>query len=237
ERKRFYKSAGVEETEGGFQITVDNRKVKTPARNWLVVPNQKLAVAMASEWNMQTGTIKPASMHLTSLANTVIDKPSECSKDQRIEDILEYLYTDTVRFPASDPDDLVELQKTEWGPLISWFSSRFGVSVPSCEGLLATPLEPGDVNKLKYELTSVNHWAMTGLEYAVDTSKSFITSMALLDNHVTVEKAAYLTRLELEFQIGRWGSVEWAHDVDLMELRCRLAAAALFYHLCIRGNS
>lgn len=42
---------------------------------------------------------------------------------------------------------------------------------------------------------------LLGLEYAVDTSKSFIIGMALLENHINVEKAAYLSRLELEFQV------------------------------------
>ena len=32
-------------------------------------------------------------------------------------------------------------------------------------------------------------------------------------------------------QISRWGSVEWAHDLELMETRSRVAAAALFYSL------
>ena len=41
----------------------------------------------------------------------------------------------------------------------------------------------------------------TGLEFAVETLKSFILTMALLDNHLTVETAVHLSRLELEFQV------------------------------------
>ena len=41
----------------------------------------------------------------------------------------------------------------------------------------------------------------TGLEFAVETLKSFILSMALIDNHLTVETAVYLSRLEVEFQV------------------------------------
>ena len=43
----------------------------------------------------------------------------------------------------------------------------------------------------------------TGLEFAVETLKSFILAMALIDNHLTVEKAVSLSRLELEFQVWR----------------------------------
>jgi len=35
----------------------------------------------------------------------------------------------------------------------------------------------------------------------------------------------------LAVQISRWGNVEWHHDVDKMELRSRLAAAALFVYV------
>ena len=41
-----------------------------------------------------------------------------------------------------------------------------------------------------------------GLEFAVETLKSFILAMALIDNCLNVEKAVSLSRLELEFQVG-----------------------------------
>lgn len=41
-----------------------------------------------------------------------------------------------------------------------------------------------------------------GLEFAVETLKSFILAMALIDNRLNVEKTVYLSRLELEFQVG-----------------------------------
>ena len=32
-------------------------------------------------------------------------------------------------------------------------------------------------------------------------------------------------------QISQWGNIEWHHDVDKMEVRSRLAAAALFVYV------
>lgn len=49
-------------------------------------------------------------------------------------------------------------------------------------------------------ITNLPHFT-TGLEFAVETLKSFILSMALIDNHLTVEAAVHLSRLELEFQV------------------------------------
>jgi ATP synthase F1 complex assembly factor 2 len=48
----------------GYQVTIDNSKVKTPHRNLLVVPNKQLAMAIAAEWNMQKDVIKPTNMNL-----------------------------------------------------------------------------------------------------------------------------------------------------------------------------
>ncbi|XP_031571861.1 ATP synthase mitochondrial F1 complex assembly factor 2-like isoform X2 [Actinia tenebrosa] len=235
EKKRFYKRAGVEQSNG-YQVTLDERKVKTPSRKPLVLPSKQLAMAVAAEWNMQKDVIETSNMNLTTLAYITIDKPNPRTKATQITEVLEFLCTDTVCFPASEPEDLVNLQKQEWEPIIAWFNARFNarfdVSVESFGNLLVPSIPKDTTSKLTSHLMTVNDWAMTGLEYAVDTSKSFIIGMALLENHINVEKAAYLSRLELEFQIGRWGSVEWAHDVDLMEIRSRLAAASLFYHLC-----
>lgn len=53
--------------QGGYQITVDNKKVKTPAGNFLVVPTKPLAMAVSVEWNSQKETIKPEGMHLVNI--------------------------------------------------------------------------------------------------------------------------------------------------------------------------
>ncbi|XP_068761096.1 ATP synthase mitochondrial F1 complex assembly factor 2-like [Montipora capricornis] len=230
EKKRFYNKVGIEEAEGGYQITVDNKKVKTPAGKALIVPSRPLAMAVAVEWNSQRETIKPENMHLTSLSNTVIDNPKTRTRGEQISHILEFLSSDTICFYANEPEELVNLQRNEWQPLIDWFDMKYDVSVEPSNGLFVSV--PHDaIQKLQSHLSSLNTWSLTGIEFAVETLKSIILSMALVDNHLTVERAVALSRLELEFQISRWGSVEWAHDLELMETRSRVAAAALFYSL------
>ena len=45
--KRFYKEVSVAPVEGGFGVLLDGRPVKTPARNPLILPTEKLAAAIA----------------------------------------------------------------------------------------------------------------------------------------------------------------------------------------------
>lgn len=63
--KRFYRNVNVINGEdNSFEITLDNKKVKTPRGNVLKVPNESLAFAVASEWNSQKDVIQRSSMHL-----------------------------------------------------------------------------------------------------------------------------------------------------------------------------
>ena len=49
---------------GEFEINLDKRKLKTPSGKVFRVPNEALALAVATEWNMQEKVIKRHSMHL-----------------------------------------------------------------------------------------------------------------------------------------------------------------------------
>ena len=71
--KRFYKDVAVAPVDGGFGVLLDARPVKTPGRNTLTLPTEKLAVAIAAEWRGQGDKIIATSMPLLRLANTVID--------------------------------------------------------------------------------------------------------------------------------------------------------------------
>ena len=52
-----------------------------------------------------------------------------------------------------------------------------------------------------------------------------------LENHLKLSFSLCFFYFFLFLQISRWGKVEWAHDLELMETRSRVAAAALFYSL------
>src|SRR3546814_3183615 len=72
--KRFYEDAAVVAGESGFEIRLDGRPVRTPARAPLALPTQGLAEAIAEEWRAQGETVDPRSMPFTGLANGAIDQ-------------------------------------------------------------------------------------------------------------------------------------------------------------------
>ncbi|KAJ7984700.1 hypothetical protein DPEC_G00357470 [Dallia pectoralis] len=238
ERKRFYEDVSISKAEGGsFEINLDRRKMKTPGGKLFTAPNEALAIAVANEWDTQKDTLKFYCMHLTTLCNTALDNPTLRSKDQMITAALKYLETDTLCYRVDEPPSLVELQNNEWNPVLNWIEDRYNVVIGSSTSILGPDIPQTTIDTFRQHLSSYNFWSLIGLEFVITQLKSVVLAFALVDKHITVEQAVLLSRLEEEFQIGHWGNVEWAHDVDLYELRSRTAAGALFVHFSSESST
>ncbi|XP_009987721.1 PREDICTED: ATP synthase mitochondrial F1 complex assembly factor 2, partial [Tauraco erythrolophus] len=103
ERKRFYQNVSISQGEGGFEINLDHRKLKTPQAKIFTVPSEALAIAVATEWDSQKDTIKFYTMHLTTLCNTALDNPTQRNKMQLIRAAVKFLETDTVWYEMGVP--------------------------------------------------------------------------------------------------------------------------------------
>lgn len=238
ERKRFYQNVSISQSDGGlYEINLDRRKLKTPGGKLFTAPNEALAIAVATEWDAQQDTLKFYTMHLTTLCNTALDNPTQRNKDQMISAALKYLETDTVCYRVDEPHGLVDLQMNEWDPVLHWIENRYNVTIGSSSSILGPEIPEATVDTFKQHLKSYNMWSMTGLEYVITQLKSVVLALAMIDRHLSVEKAVLLSRLEEEYQIRQWGNVEWAHDYDMYELRARTAAGALFVQLSSETSS
>ncbi|XP_032358669.1 ATP synthase mitochondrial F1 complex assembly factor 2 [Etheostoma spectabile] len=238
ERKRFYQDVSISQGEGGlYEINLDRKKLKTPGGKLFTVPNEVLAIAVATEWDAQRDTLKFYTMHLTTLCNTALDNPTQRNKEQMINAALKFLETDTVCYRVDEPHGLVELQKNEWDPVLHWIENRYYVTIGSSSSILGPEIPEATKDTFRQHLNSYNFWSLTGLEFVITQLKSVVLSMGIVDRHLSVEQAVLLSRLEEEYQIQHWGNVEWAHDYDMYELRARTAAGALFVHLSSESSN
>lgn len=59
--KRFWKTVGIDKKGNDFTVTLDNRPLKTPDGNTLLLPENKgvLATLVAHEWETQETLLKP----------------------------------------------------------------------------------------------------------------------------------------------------------------------------------
>lgn len=53
--------------DGLYEVNLDRRKLKTPGGKLFTVPNEALAIAVATEWDAQRDTLKSYTMHLVRL--------------------------------------------------------------------------------------------------------------------------------------------------------------------------
>jgi len=68
--KRFYKNTNVLSSDGSYEITLDQRKLKTPKGQVFKVRNKPLALAVAAEWDAQKEKILQTNMHLVSITKS-----------------------------------------------------------------------------------------------------------------------------------------------------------------------
>jgi ATP synthase F1 complex assembly factor 2 len=72
--KRFYRKTSILHSDGKFEITLDQRKLKTPKGSPFIVDSEPLALAVAAEWDAQKERIHQSSMHLVRIQPTILDK-------------------------------------------------------------------------------------------------------------------------------------------------------------------
>ncbi|XP_077980599.1 ATP synthase mitochondrial F1 complex assembly factor 2-like [Glandiceps talaboti] len=229
--RKFYKNVSITQSEGMYEINLDNRKLKTPMGKIFTVPNEALAICVANEWDSQDEKIKRHTMHMTSLCYTLLDNPTHRNKETVIKAILHFLNTDTVCFHEEEPPEFYALQQKEWNPILQWVNRRYNVNIHATTSLMGPEISPETREVFRQHLKSYNTWAIVGYESIVQNLKSLILTSALIDRHLTVEEAVHLSRLEYVYQTSEWGRVEWAHDLDEADLKARVAAGTLFVHL------
>ncbi|KAK9510962.1 hypothetical protein O3M35_005629 [Rhynocoris fuscipes] len=228
--KRFYKKVGIISSGGLYEITLDNRKVKTPKGNVFKVDNKILALMIAKEWDSQLEEIQSSTMHLTALCNTALENPNHVVKEEAVDKLMGYLETDAVLYHSRN-EEVNALQKREWSPLIEWFNKDFEVNI-NATTTFEDPSIPSDSKEaIRNHLLSYNLPSIHGFNLAVESLKSLILTLSCVRRRINVEQAVLLSRLEEEYQAGQWGRVEWAHDIAQVDLQARVAAGIIFIQL------
>ncbi len=82
---------------GQYGIKLDHRNLRTPLQQLFLVPSEPLALLAAQEWEGQVGVVNPSLMHVTSMCNTLLDKPRLETRDTLTEELGAFLESDTLR--------------------------------------------------------------------------------------------------------------------------------------------
>ena len=123
--RRFWKEVTLEQSTFGYAVRLDGRPVKTPTRNELVLPTQRLADAVVAEWDAVETSIDPARMPMTGFANAAIDRVGP-DRDAFAAAIASYGETDLMCYRAEQGEALAVRQAEIWDPWLKWAQGRYG---------------------------------------------------------------------------------------------------------------
>jgi len=228
--KRFYSVVAVAESEAGFIITLDGKPVRTPARNALQAWSRALAEAVAAEWECQEQWIRPATMPLTQLVSTAIDRVS-VDPAAIVEALMAYGASDLLCYRADMPEDLVLRQEAAWQPLVDWAAGALGVEMVVVTGVMPRPQPPASLDRLKNIIAAYDVPRLTALQTVVAATGSLLLGVALLVGRVTAEETLALAQLDETFQAEIWGVDDEAKQ-RWAGLQQEVKAAAQLLALC-----
>ena len=203
--KRFWKSARAIQNDGGWGVELDGRPLRTPARKPLSVPTQRLADAIAGEWNAAEDKIDPRAMPLTGIANAAIDRVAP-DKQSFASGIAKYAEADLACYRAEGPQGLIDAQAQHWDELLAWGRRRFDVDFRTTSGLLHVDQPPATVERLAHAVNALDPYRLAGLSPLVTIGGSLLAALGVLEEAFTPEWEWEAVSADDRWQLDQWGS-------------------------------
>lgn len=204
--KRFWTSVEITDARG---ITLDGKPVRTPGRTPLLLPNDKLAAAVAEEWRAVTGEIDPRAMPLTGLANAAIDR---IAPDLRTfaAGLAVFAESDLLCYRADSPAPLVARQAAAWDPLLDWARATYGVDFVVTTGIMHRHQPPETLARLGEAIAARDPFELAALAPIVTISGSLVAALALAERAADAEAVWLASELDADWQAEQWGEDDLA---------------------------
>ncbi len=228
--KRFWKDATADSCDGGFTVRLDGRAVKTPAKTLLVVPTLALAQAIAAEWDAQQGLVKPDTMPHTRTANSALDKVAT-QFAQVAENMALYGGTDLLCYRATGPQELIDRQQAQWGPLLDWCSTDLGAPLIATAGVMHIEQPDASLGQLSALVHGWTPFQLAAAHDLIAISGSLVLALAVTKGRLTPDQAWALSRIDESWTDEQWGVDDDAAHLESLK-RAAFTHAARFFALC-----
>jgi chaperone required for assembly of F1-ATPase len=203
--KRFWKDVAVEREGDGWTLNLDDRPVRTPASQPLIVPTQPLVDAIAEEWRSVEGEVDPRQMPLTGLANAAIDRIAP-ERQAFASGLAKYSEADLACYRSEWPPDLVKRQSESWDGLLAWGRRRYDVDFSTTSGLLHVPQAQATIDRLSQAVSELDAFHLAGLSPLVTAGGSLLAALAVLEKAMTPEEAWNAVSIDDRWQLEQWGA-------------------------------
>ncbi len=216
--KRFYKDATAIEADGGWQVALDGRRVKTATGKAQIVRSRRLADELAREWAEQGEEIDPATFLLRDLADYAIDVVA-ADRVRAVNDLLRYAETDTLCYRADPDEPLFRRQQQVWEPLLEEIEARHAIRLERVSGVIHRPQPEASLERLRAMLEGQNDFSLAALATLASLSASLSIALAALEPGADAETLWAAANLEEDWQVEQWGQDSLAQERRAKRLR------------------
>jgi len=209
--KRFYKDVAAAPVDGGWQVTLDDRGMKTVKGAPQLVPSEALAQALAEEWAKQGEKIDPETLVLRDMADFAIDLVAT-DKPGTITKLVEYGETDTLCYRADPEDTLYNHQQDQWEPLLKSVEERHGLRFHRISGVIHKSQPVETMEKLRELLSEMDNFTLAGLQNTASLAASLCIALETARDDCDPQGLWELACLEEGWQAQLWGRDEQAEE-------------------------
>jgi chaperone required for assembly of F1-ATPase len=203
--KRFWKDATAAPVDGGWQVMLDGRPLKTQGKRPQVVPGEALATALAAEWAAQSEEIDPAGFVLRDMADYAIDVIAP-DRAAAIDALLPYGDTDTLCYRADPGEALARRQDAAWEPLLKEAEALWGVAFNRVSGIMHQPQPAATMERLRAVLDAQDDLTLAALRSLTGISSSLTIALLAADGAHGIDDLWQASELEELYQAELWGS-------------------------------
>jgi len=207
--KRFYTKVSCEKEGRTWTILLDEKTVHTPARAVLRVPTQALANLLVAEWDAQETTVRSEAMPFTKLANVAADHMG-AAKAQTAGELVRFATGDVCCFRVAEPLALQEMQAKKLDPWLDWAEAKFGGRLGITLNLRPPQMPLEALENMRNTALEMDPFLLTALAHCASILGSAVLGFAMSTGDLDAISAFGLSRIEEDWQTGRWGEDEEA---------------------------
>lgn len=230
--KRFWQEVTITAVEGGYQVALDGRGLRTQGGAAQVVPHGALAQMLADEWRAVGEIVNPNAFPARDLADYAIDQVAP-RRTAEIASLLRYAESDTLLYRAEPDDALYRRQRELWEPLVTAAEARHGVSFTRTSGIIHRPQPTATLDALRSVLEGKDAFTLAALATLAPLAASLIVALAALEPAADPAALFAAANAEEDWQAELWG--EDAEAAATRALKLAAFSMALRFAEAARG--
>jgi chaperone required for assembly of F1-ATPase len=235
--KRFWETARAvpnDNAVGGWTVELDSKPVRVPGGAKLSLPSERLAQAVAAEWQEAGGAVGGKMTYddlpLTRLAGTAQERVS-VARAAVVEEIARYAESDLLCYRAEHPAALVSAQQEQWQPWLDWVARETGARLLVTSSISHIPQPDDALATLAAQIAVHDSYRLAALGVLVPSFGSVVLGLAVARGALAAAEAHEIATLDERHQASLWG---WDSEAEtrMAKIADDVAVAGRFLDLC-----